>query len=279
MNALFLPAISSVSTRDEMVPLASRLADTLTATIPDWPGFGDRPRTRDALTPDTLHRFLAGLLEGLPSPLIGIAAGHAATYLVDAARRNPGRFERLVLVAPTWRGPFPTMFGPGRERLLGRIRRALEAPAIGQLLYQLSISRPAVGRMMREHVYADGARVTADLVSAKRHVARQPRGRFGTAAFITGGLDPARSRDAFLALFTDKSLPPMLMLRPEAAPPRSAAEMDALAATGRVAVQSIPGALLAHEEHPEAAAAAIRAFLSPPPHQARPAAPRAETAR
>ena len=261
MDALYLPAISSVSTREEMVPLADALSDILTATIPDWPGFGDRPRTRTPLTPDTLRHFLAELLGHLPSPLIGIAAGHAATYLVDAARQRPGRFERLVLIAPTWRGPFPTMFGPGRERLLGRIRRTLEAPVMGQLLYELSISRPAVARMMRAHVYADAARVTPALIAAKRHVARQSRGRFGTAAFITGGVDPAVSREAFLALFADETLPPILVLRPDDAPPRSAAEMDALAATGRVTLKKIPGALLAHEEECQAAAAAIRSFL------------------
>ncbi len=261
MDALFLPAISSVSTRQEMQPLADALSDELTATISDWPGFGDRPRTRDTLTPDTLRRFLAELLDRLPPPLVGIAAGHAATYLVDAARNSPGRFERLVLIAPTWRGPFPTMFGPGRERALGRIRRTLEAPVIGQLLYELNVSRPFIARMMREHVYADAARVTPELVTAKRHVARQPRGRFGTAAFITGGVDPAPSREAFLALFAADDLPPILMLRPVAAPPKSAAEMDALAATGRVMVERIPGALLAHEEQTAAVAAAIRAFL------------------
>ena len=108
---------------------------------------------------------------------------------------------------------------------------------------------------------ADAARVTPALVTAKRHVARQPGGRFGTAAFITGGVDPASSRDAFLALFADKNLPPILMLRPDAAPPRSAAEMEALAATGRVVVARIPGALLAHEEHPDAVAAVIRSHL------------------
>ena len=111
------------------------------------------------------------------------------------------------------------------------------------------------------HVYAEAARVSPALVAAKRQVARQPRGRFGTAAFITGGLDPAGSREAFLELFATEGLPATLMLRPDAAPRRSAAEMDALAATGHVATARVPGALLAHEENPGAVAGAIRGFL------------------
>ncbi len=259
MDAIFLPAISSVSTREEMRPLAGQLPE-LSATIPDWPGFGARPRTRDTLSAQSLRDHLDELLARLPRPLVGIAAGHAATFLAAAA---PGRLDRLVVIAPTWRGPFPTMLGPNRERLLSRIRAALEAPVLGHLLYELNISRPVVARMMREHVYADATRVTPALVAAKRRVARQPRGRFGTAAFITGGVDPVASRAAFLALFAAPGLPPTLMLRPEHAPPRSAAEMEALEATGRVAVRRIPGALLAHEEHPDAVAGAIKEFLSP----------------
>ena len=54
-------------------------------------------------------------------------------------------------------------------------------------------------------------------------------------------------------------LPPVLVLRPEGAPRRSGAEMDALAESGLVTAKRVPGALSAHEEHPAAIAAAIRA--------------------
>ena len=83
-------------------------------------------------------------------------------------------------------------------------------------------------------------------------------GRFGTAAFVTGGLDPVTHREDFLALF-GPDLPPVLVLHPEGAPRRSGAEMDALAGSGLVTARPVPGALSAHEEHPAAIAAAIRA--------------------
>ncbi len=258
--ALLLPALSSVSTRREMLPLAHALGARLRATVVDWPGFGDHPRARADLSPDALRGFLDTVLADAPAPLVGIGVGHAATFLVDAARRHPGRFSHLVLVAPTWRGPLPTMQGRTGTTLARRARRAIELPVLGDLLYRLATSRAMVTRMMRAHVYADPAAVTPSVLAAKLGVTRQPRARFGTAAFISGGLDPVASRAAFLALF-EGSLPPTLLLRPRGSPPKSGAEMDALAATGRVTTVALPGALAMHEEHPAEVAAAILAFV------------------
>ncbi len=78
------------------------------------------------------------------------------------------------------------------------------------------------------------------MIRDKHAVTRQRNGRFGTAAFVTGGLDPVGDRAAFLDLFGD-GLPPTLVLRPGNAPRRSGAEMDALIAAGRVAGVAIPG--------------------------------------
>ncbi|ACL56270.1 alpha/beta fold hydrolase [Methylobacterium nodulans] len=258
-DALLLPALSSIATREEMRPLAERLASRFRCLIPDWPGFGAEKRARLPLSPASLHGVLDALLAALPGPYaVGIAAGHAAPYLVAAARRQPGAFARLVLVAPTWQGPLPTAMGPQRRPLYARLRRAVEMPGLGHLLYRVNLSTPVVARMMRAHVYADPARVTPTVLAAKRRVTHQPGARFGTAAFVTGGLDPVETRDAFLALF-GPGLPPVRVLRPARAPRRSGAEMDALIGTGLVTAQEIPGALAPHEEHPEAVAAAILA--------------------
>ena len=259
-EALLLPALSSISTRREMLPLAHALGERLHCTLPDWPGFGDHPRARLDLSPDALRGFLDTVLAEGSAPVVGIGAGHAATYLADAARRHPGQFSHLVLVAPTWRGPLPTMQSESGTPLARRARRAIELPVLGDLLYCLAVSRPMVARMMRAHVYADAGAVTPAVLAAKLGVTRQPRARFGTAAFISGGLDPVASRAAFLALF-EGTLPPTLLLRPRGSPPKSGAEMDALAAAGRVTTVTLPGALAMHEEHPAEVAAAIVAFL------------------
>jgi hypothetical protein len=45
-----------------------------------------------------------------------IAAGHAAGYALAHGCDHPDAFERLVLLAPTWRGPLPTMMkGAGHD--------------------------------------------------------------------------------------------------------------------------------------------------------------------
>jgi len=72
-------------------------------------------------------------------------------------------------------------------------------------------------------------------------------------------MSAVHERRDFLALFETPGLPPVLVLRPERAPRRSGAEMDALIATGRVARASVPGALCPHEEYPGEVADAIRA--------------------
>ena len=261
-DALLLPALSSISAREEMVPLARELDGRYRCLIPDWPGFGAQARLRLPLEPATLHGFLDALLACLGGSFaLGVAAGHAAAYLVAAAHRHPGMFERLVLVVPTWRGPLPTAMGPERAHWFARIRGAIEMPVLGEALYRINISRPVIGRMMRAHVYADPENVTAAVIEAKHRITRQRGGRFGTAAFVTGGLDPVGTRTDFLDLFK-ASLPPVLVLRPDRAPRRSGEEIDALTASGRVEAARVPGALSPHEEVPQAIAAAIRAVTT-----------------
>ena len=260
-DALLLPALSSISARAEMHPLARRLADRFRCIIPDWPGFGDHPREAVPLSPDTMRRFLDGfIVQNIRASAVGIAAGHAATYLVQAAPHHAGRFSHLVLIAPTWRGPLPTMLGETRRSLYDAIRRAIDWPIAGEALYRLNVSRPVVASMLRSHVYADARKVTPEVIGAKLAITRHPRARFATAAFVTGALDPVRSRDEFLRLF-EASLPPTLMLRPRNARPQSAAEMDVLAATGRVTTVTTAGALAAHEEEPDQVARAIAGFV------------------
>ena len=260
-DALLLPALSSVATRREMRPLAERLGGRLRCVLADWPGVG-APAGGRALSPALIETYLGEAPGRLPlvMPLLGIAAGHGATFMVRDAMRHPGRYRGLVLVAPTWRGPLPTMTGGRRPGVCQGVRRVLEAPLVGPALFAANLSRPMVGWMLREHVYADRSAVTPMFVAEKHAVARRAGARQATAAFVSGGLDPVASREGFLALFGE-DLPPVLLVRPRGTPRRSAAEMDALAESGRVRVAVVSGALAAHEESPAEVADAVLAFL------------------
>ena len=109
-SMLMLPALSSISTRREMWPLQERLGARFTRLAIDWVGFGDRPRPPLRWSPEIYRSFLAYLLNDVvPRPFATIAAGHAAAYCLNAGAARPGSTGRLCLIAPTWRGPLPTI--------------------------------------------------------------------------------------------------------------------------------------------------------------------------
>src|SRR2546429_7099779 len=114
-KVLLLPALSSISSRREMHPLQERLAPRYSTLAVDWPGFGEAARPQIDWTPEAYAAFLDFLLTSVsPHPYAIIAAGHAATYVLKhAATASPPK-PRLVLIAPTWRGPLPTMAGRPR---------------------------------------------------------------------------------------------------------------------------------------------------------------------
>src|SRR3954465_6576802 len=112
---LMLPALSSISTRGEMRPLQDRLSSSFTTVAVDWPGFGDEPRPAVAWQPETYRVFLKHVLaQVVVAPFATVAAGHGAGYLLAQAAEAPGSAGRLGLIAPTWRGPLPTMMNGKR---------------------------------------------------------------------------------------------------------------------------------------------------------------------
>src|SRR6516164_8146452 len=106
-----LSAPNSILNRAEMRSFGEQLASDFKTTAVDWPGFGDRPRPAIAWDPGAYRTFLAFILETLTKPWATVAAGHAAGYLIAHVATHPGSAGRLCLVAPTWRGPLPTMMG------------------------------------------------------------------------------------------------------------------------------------------------------------------------
>src|SRR5207247_1808714 len=124
-------------------PLQERLAQRYSTLSVDWPGFGDGPRPQVDWTPEAYVAFLRFLLTSVsPHPYAIIAAGHAATYVLEHAAGASPPAARLVLVAPTWRGPLPTMVG-GHRPFFDRLCRLVDHPALGPLVYRLNVSRLA----------------------------------------------------------------------------------------------------------------------------------------
>jgi pimeloyl-ACP methyl ester carboxylesterase len=210
-SVILLPALSSISTRAEMRPLLDRLSSQFRGTSVDWPGFGDRARVRADWSPQILSAFLHWFLTEIVSPPHAVvAAGHAATYALYEAANHPGSVERLVLIAPTWRGPLPTMMG-GERPWFARARAAIDHPFVGPLLYRLNVSRFVVSKMARGHVYGDPNWLSTERLDTKLAVTRTGGARYGSVRFVTGALDRVDTREAFLGLARQVNIPILLI--------------------------------------------------------------------
>jgi pimeloyl-ACP methyl ester carboxylesterase len=193
------------------------------------------------------------------SPITIVAAGHAAGYALNLAASAPTTVSKLVLVAPTWRGPLPTMVR-GQKPWLKGARELIRTPIIGQFLYQLTTTPSFLEFMYRRHVYADVNTLTPEVLKQKRTITQQSGARFGAAAFVTGGIDPYLDRAAAIADLQSLTIPVLVAIG-ENSPPKSKAEMSALAEVPGVTGCILPGTLGLHEEYPRELTAQILPFL------------------
>jgi pimeloyl-ACP methyl ester carboxylesterase len=261
VSVLMLPALSSISTRSEMWPLQERLGSSFTTLAIDWVGFGDRPRPPLRWSPDMYRNFLAYLLNDVvPRPFATIAAGHAAAYCLDAAAARPGSTGRLCLIAPTWRGPLPTMMGR-KHPMFAQISRMVDWPVVGDLLYRLNVNRFMVRKMALGHVYAESSSLSEARFEEKLAVTRASGARHSSIRFVAGELDPMATREAFLSAARQVNDLIMVVYGAET-PPRSRAEIEALAGLPNVVAAVVAHAKLAvHEEFSDEVATTIKKFL------------------
>jgi pimeloyl-ACP methyl ester carboxylesterase len=260
-SVVLLPALSSISTRTEMRPLLEQLASCCRVCSVDWPGFGNLPRNRFDNSPRVLSDFLAWFLNQLAAPCSIVAAGHAATYALYQAAHRPGTVDRLVLLAPTWRGPLPTMMG-GPRPWFTSVRRWFDRPGLGALLYRLNVSRVVLTAMARGHVYDDPKWLTRERLTQKVAVTRAPGARYSAARFVTGALDRVGNREAFLELARRASVP-ILVIYGAHTPPKSRAEIEALTQLPNVLSHRVShGKLSLYEEFPSEVARIVEPFLT-----------------
>jgi pimeloyl-ACP methyl ester carboxylesterase len=256
---LLLPAFSTVSTRGEMSGLAEQLASQFQVIALDWLGFGDSARPAIAYQPAVYHQLLQSFVRDVCKNSIAvIAAGHAAGYVMEAGAIDTP-WSRIVLVAPTWRGPLPTMMGK-QQPWFATIRQTIGTPLLGQALYKLNTLPSFLSFMYRQHVYTNAAILTPTFIEQKYQITQQPGARFAPAAFVTGGLDPVAKREDFLKPFQSLTVP-LLVLIGEQSPPSSKAEMESIASLDSIQSQHLPGSLGLHEEYASEVAALVLPFL------------------
>jgi pimeloyl-ACP methyl ester carboxylesterase len=166
----------------------------------------------------------------------------------------------LCLIAPTWRGPLPTMMG-GRRRVGEWVARASDLPLLGQILYRLNVNPAMVRMMARGHVYADPDWLTGERFTQKMAVVTGVGARHAAIRFVTGTLDPMPNHSLFIET-ARRVREPILVIYGAATPRRSKAEMETLASVPHVRSVELPhGKLAVHEEFPDAVAEAVGSFL------------------
>ena len=269
---LMLPALSTVSSRHELGAIARFLTQSLNQDQPapqryqpiilDWPGFGDSDRPRLDYQPALYQQLLQDFVRSqFGQPVAVMVAGHGAGYVMATAAA--GLWSRIVLVAPTWRGPLAVMGAP--KGLRKGVKNLVRTPLLGQALYGLNTQPGFLKWMYQRHVFVEAATLTDDLLAQRHASTQQPGARYAPGAFVTGGLDPAQSREEFLGYFTGLDLPILLLLAQQA-PPSSKAEMEAMAqqvsSSSTAQVRWLPGTLGMAEEFSEAVAQAIIPFLA-----------------
>jgi pimeloyl-ACP methyl ester carboxylesterase len=240
-------------------PLFDRLKSDFHVVTVAWRGFGDLPRPRADWSPDALSAFLNSFLTEIsPGSHALVAAGHPATYALYHAVYRPDAVDRLVLIAPTWRGPLPTMMG--YRSWFARVRTAIDLPLIGQVLYRINVSRFIVTSIAREHVYSDPDWLSGDRLSTKLAVTRASGARHASVRFVSGYLDLVANRDGVLSL-VQKAGKPTLIVYGDETPTRSRTEIESMAALPNIQIERLPKGKLSLHEFPDDVVSVIRPFL------------------
>ncbi|MEM9510822.1 MAG: alpha/beta hydrolase [Cyanobacteria bacterium P01_E01_bin.35] len=257
---LLLPAFSTVSSRTEMKGIANLLATQYEVTVLDWLGFGESQCPPVDYSPVLFQQLLGDFVKSIfNSPSIIIAAGHASGYALRFAQDNPDIISQLVLIAPTWQGPLRVMGLPDGVR--NGVKNLVRSPVIGQGLYYLNTTPSFLRLMYKRHVYVDQSKLTPEFIAQKHQITSKEGGRYAPAAFVTGAIDPVAGREEFLQLLESVSMPVAIVLA-ENAPPKSKAEMEAMAELDKVQTVRLEGTLGIYEEYPEAVTKAIQNFLT-----------------
>lgn len=255
---LILPALSTVSSRGEMKGIAQMLGDRYQVTVLDWLGFGESECPRVDYNPLLFQQLLQDFVETVfDRPIILIAAGHASGYALKLAKDKSDLVSKIILIAPTWQGPLRVMGLP--EVIRNGVKNLVRSPLLGQFLYYLNTTPSFLRLMYKRHVYVDETKLTPEFIAQKHQITSKNGARYAPAAFVTGAIDPVANREEFLHDLSSVSMPLLLVLA-ENAPPKSKAEMSAMAEL-EVETVRLPGTLGIYEEYSKSVAEAINNFI------------------
>ena len=248
-TVLLLPAFSTVSTRVELAQIAQALASQFQVIALDWLGFGNSDRPAFTYERSLYQALLKDFVQNCcPQPAGVLAAGHGAGYALYLAQHHLAQSTRLLLVAPTWKGPLRAMGAPGW--LATGLRNLVGMPLVGSALYGANTHPAFLKWMYQRHVFVDETRLTPTFIQQRHRITQQPGARFAPAAFVTAALDPMRDRTEWLQVATAVAAASSVrVILADKAPPQSKAEMQALSELPGIQSDHLPGSLGLYEEY------------------------------
>ena len=238
-DLLLLHGIGIAAAGHEWAGVFDRLARDYHVVAPDLPGFGHSDRPPLLYSASTYETAVADAVADLfADPPVIVASSLTGAYAAAAARA--GRVGELVLATPraetTW------------TRSVAR-RTLLRTPLVGQALFNVLASKPAIRHVHTPRRYADPARLTDRVLDYEWTTAHQQGARYAPASLYAGFLDSSVDLGAVLAAL---DVPVTLVWGREATdPPLSTGRDLAERADARLVVFD-DARRLPHVEHPEA---------------------------
>lgn len=166
-----------------------------TVYTPDLLGYGLSTRPASSYSHELFRDQISDFLRDVVGePAIVVASSLTASCAVLAAAQNPDLFSALILIEPVGieRG--------SRRPLLGRLLEgALRTPGIGQTLFNLLTSKPALTWYAIRRLYLDDSHLTDEMLDYFYSVSHQPNARFAPASFLSGSLN-CSIREEFASL-------------------------------------------------------------------------------
>jgi pimeloyl-ACP methyl ester carboxylesterase len=176
-DLVLLHGINAAASSHEWRAVFERLAEDYHVVAPDLPGFGHSDRPPLTYSASLYETFVRDFLAEFDTPVV-VASSLTGAYVAAVAEDVDA--ARYVFVCPT----ADTM--PGRRVWL---RTLVRTPVVGEALFNLVVSEPAIRYFQDDHGYHDPANLDEATVDYEWATAHQPGARFAPASFVSGHLD------------------------------------------------------------------------------------------
>lgn len=179
-DLLLLHGINAAGTSAEFAAVFDELAEEYHVLAPDLPGFGASDRPPLLYSPSLYVTFIVDFLQDLTDDARVVGTSLTGVYALMAGTDDESAFSDLVLICPT------TSTLPHRTW----IRSLVRTPLVGETLFNLVCSKPALRKFSTGHSIYDPSVATEEYINYRWQLTHQPGARFAPASFFSGGLDP-----------------------------------------------------------------------------------------